>query len=560
MQASRIFPFLTCVPLTKVLVKSDIIVGITVVFFLVPQSMSYAELAGMPAYYGLYAGFVPVILSGLFGHLPQLGTGPVALTSLMTASVLLAIGGEMYTPNYIELAILLAFLVGIIRIIMGSCRLASLLHLIPHPVIISFANAGLLIICLSQIPKLFGIPVTRLDFVTFLTNSTNLISILSAVNKVSLLFGLSAIAGILLIKHFFPRAPAALIVLILSINISYGIDYHQVYGGAIVGYIPSGLPEFKIPGWNWSNPHSSSLFATVLTLIPGAIVLILVSSMEMLAISKAIRMKTHHPINLNHELIAQGISAIGGSCAQSYPTSVSFSRSSFNLEYGAKTGLCSIVTGIAMMSVLFLFTPTLYHLPRTTLAALIIVSVIRLMHLPVLFRAWKVKRQDGIIAGITFISTLLFVPHIIYGILAGITLSLFVYGYKRYNQGRYAQLNLTIKTDPSLPDSLFIHLEGQLLFTGIARIEKDVLAVMNRSKPITHIFFVMDKLDDIDASGEWGLLSLVEQLRIQRIKIAFIGLSQHINHCFNSTGLKRTIGSENIYSKLPNALKPLQKA
>jgi len=220
----KFFPFLGWFPISTVQIRADLLAGITVALVLVPQSMAYAQLAGMPAYYGLYASFLPVIVAAMWGSSRQLSTGPVAIVALLTASGLapLAASGS---ESYIALAILLAFLVGIIQLALGLLRLGAIVNLLSHPVIIGFTNAAAIIIALSQLNKMLGVPMQRSE--NFLADITGVLMQIGDTHFPTLIMGVSALALMILLKRFLPRWPNVLIAVALTTLVSWQIGFEQ---------------------------------------------------------------------------------------------------------------------------------------------------------------------------------------------------------------------------------------------------------------------------------------------------------------------------------------------
>ena len=220
----KFFPFLGWFPITTVQIRADLLAGITVALVLVPQSMAYAQLAGMPAYYGLYASFLPVIVAAMWGSSRQLSTGPVAIVALLTASALApmaATGSE----SFIALAILLAFLVGIIQLALGLLRMGAIVNLLSHPVIIGFTNAAAIIIALSQLNKMLGVPMQRSE--NFLADISSVLMQIGDTHIPTLIMGVSALALMILLKRFLPRWPNVLIAVVLTTLVSWQIGFER---------------------------------------------------------------------------------------------------------------------------------------------------------------------------------------------------------------------------------------------------------------------------------------------------------------------------------------------
>ena len=333
----RLFPFSNWIEELKdfQVLKADVIAGLTVALVLVPQSMAYAQLAGLPPYYGLYASFLPVALAALFGSSRQLATGPVAVVSLLTAAALEPIAGAN-PEGYIAYAIMLALLVGIFQLLLGILKMGVLVDFLSHPVVNGFTNAAAIIIGTSQLSKIFGVVVP-----TESHHYETIINVLSeAINSThspTFIMGISAILIIAIIRKFFPKYPAVLISVSITTFISWFINFESIYGGKIVGVIPEGLPNFQIPIIDLSQ---------IVHLGTVAIIISLIGFMEAISIAKAMATQTKQRLDPDQELVGQGIGNIVSSFFQGYAISGSFSRSAVNITAGAKTGFSSVITAI----------------------------------------------------------------------------------------------------------------------------------------------------------------------------------------------------------------------
>ncbi len=240
------------------------------------------------------------------------------------------------------------------------------------------------------------------------------------------MIGAGSIIVIILIKKFMPKVPAVLVAVVISILVSAFLGFETRLGGSVIGNVPKGLPKFN---FIISAYTVSEWIELIGNLLPGAFVITLISFMEVLSVSKAVSIQTKQPLDLNKELVGQGIAAIGGSFFSSYPVSGSFSRTAMNLISGAKTGLSSVFTGIIVMILLLFFTPLLYNLPMSVLAASIIVAVYKLIDFKPMVRCFQANKKQGIISFLTFFSTLAFAPDMHHGVLVGVGLTIAVYLY-----------------------------------------------------------------------------------------------------------------------------------
>lgn len=569
---NKYLPFLNWFPIDAATLKSDAIVGFTLALMLIPQSMAYAELAGLPSYYGLYASFVPVILAALWGHLPQIASGPTAMTAIVTASVLMpfaaGLQGEDYINKYTTMAIVLALCVGVVRLLMGAFKMVTLVNFISHPVIIGFTNGGALVICLSQVNRLLGIqgPAEKdIGFSGFINDLLFTAGNVGSLNTTTMIFGLGSVALLLGFKKLAPKLPGALIVVLLSIFISKLIGYEANYSSPVVGNIPDGLPEFGLPAWDFPGAEQQSFWGTFFKMIPAALMVTLIGFMEVLAISKAVSMKTKQPMDLNQDLTAQGVAAVGGFFCQAYPTSASFSRSALSLECKTKTGMSNIFAGMGVLVVLLFFTDYLYHLPKSTLSALIIMSVINLINFNPISLSWKANRNDGIGAVVTLVFTVLFAPQIVNGIIIGGILTFGMYMYRTVKP----QVHIYGHDEPDPDDKAEIvassssqniaimRIRCSLFFASMAYFEEKLLDTVAYNPNATHIIVVANGINRIDASGEWGLRQILDTFEQNKLTLVFAGLPKHSYETLENTGLTEKIGRENFYPTLPSAIESI---
>lgn len=220
----RLLPFLAWFPMTRQTIQADLLAGVTVALILVPQSMAYAQLAGLPVVYGLYAGFVPVIVASLWGSLRQLHTGPTAMLSLMSAAALIPYAA-MGSEQFIALSVMLALMVGVLRLVLGLLRLGLVVNFLSHPVVIGFTNAAALIIGLSQLNKLINVPMPRSDF--FLGDLWVVVQQLGSTHWPTLMFAVTAFAVIFGLQKLAPRWPGVLIAIVITTAVSYGINFER---------------------------------------------------------------------------------------------------------------------------------------------------------------------------------------------------------------------------------------------------------------------------------------------------------------------------------------------
>jgi SulP family sulfate permease len=548
----RIFPFLSWIgelrhPQT---LRADLIAGITVALVLVPQSMAYAQLAGLPVQYGLYAAFLPAIVAALFGSSRQLATGPVAVVSLMTAA---AIGPLVATnpEGYVVYAVLLALMVGLFQLSLGLLRLGILVDFLSHPVVIGFTNAGALIIATSQIGKLFGVSVPGFEH-HYQTVWYTIQAAMTSTHLPTLWMGVLAFAIMFGLKAYAPKMPAILLAVGATTLLAYVTGFQEA-GGRVVGEIPVGLPGFSLPSFDW---------AVMVDLMTAAVTIALIGFMEAMSIAKAMAARTRQRLDANQELVGQGLSNLVSGAFSGYPVSGSFSRSAVSINAGAVTGFASVVTGLVVAVTLIWLTPLLYHLPQATLAAVIIMAVINLIKVEPVIHAWKAKRTDGVVAVVTFALTLLWAPHLDQGILAGVGLSLILFLF-RSMRPRFAVLScfhdgtmrdIAVHQLPTSPKISVVRFDGPLYFANAGYFETKVLAVVADNPELEIIIVDAEGINELDATGEEVLHHMAERLRAQGIEILVARMKKQFMDTIRRTGLIRIIGEDHFFSRVSFAL------
>ena len=531
-------------------IRSDVIAGVTVAMVLVPQSMAYAQLAGLPAYYGLYASFLPPMVAAIFGSSRQLATGPVAVVSLLTAAALEPIAAAN-PEGFLAYAVLLAVLVGLFQLFLGLFRLGVLVDFLSHPVVIGFTNAGALIIATSQMGKLFGVTAVQADH--HYEKVWSMIE--AAVHNTHLpTFGMAvlAFAILILMKKYAPRLPGVLVAVVITTVIAWLSGYAEA-GGKIVGKIPEGLPAFTIPDFNWE---------AVKTLMVTAITISLIGFMEAISIAKAMAARTRQRLDANQELVGQGLSNIVSGMFSGYPVSGSFSRSAVNIDAGAITGMSSVVTGLVVGIALLFLTPLLYHLPQATLAAVIIMAVVNLVKIKPIIHAWHAEPHDGVVAVITFALTLFFAPHLEEGILIGVLLSLVLFLF-RSMRPRVAELSrfhdntmrdVSVHDLETSPKIALFRFDGDLFFANAGYFENQILQMVADKPELRFIILDAEGINAIDATGEEVLSNTIERLHAQNIELVVARMKKQFIDALRRTHLYEAMGENSFYSRVTYAL------
>ncbi len=462
-----------------------------------------------------------MLIYALLGTSNYLSVGPVAVTSiiLMTGISVLA---EPFSEDFINLLLITGLITGVIQVLLGIFRMGFLTNLISQPVISGFISAAAIIIIISQISNSLGIQIPRklsaieaIGYTFQHIKSTHLIT-----------FSITAFAitFLLVFRKINKKLPAALLLIMLFIGLSYFLDLKS-YGVTIIGTIPSGFPEFAIPNFN---------FETIKKLIPTATTLTLIGYIGSVGIGKSFEMKyRNYKVLPNRELIALGFAKIAGTFFQGNLVSGSYSRSAINEDAGAKTLLSSVVVAIIIVFSLLYLTPLLYYLPKAVLAAIILVSVLSLIKTKEAIQYFNIRLDDFLVMLVTFLVSLVFT--ISTGILVGTLLSFAIFQYKSANPhvaelvklpntNYYRNIN-RFPEGEQVNDYSILRFDDQLYFGNASYFKEVIFAHIDKKEPKPKFIILhANNIHNIDSSGIYALEDIQEELTKKEITILFSGL------------------------------------
>jgi SulP family sulfate permease len=553
MNIKKIIPILEWLPnYNKSLFKGDLVAGITVGIILIPQGIAYALIAGLPPIYGLYCALVPQIMYAIFGSSRQVAIGPVAMDSLIVATGVstLALAGS---ESYISIAILLALMVGVIQFIMGVFSLGFIVNFLSKPVITGFTSAVALIIGLNQFRNLLGVDFIQSDQIHIILEDIWLQ--ITFFNNHTTKIGLISIVIIIVFRKINKKIPNALIVVILGIIIMkyFGDNFVDV---SIVKEIPSGLPKFGIPDYDLD---------LIKQLLPIALTLVMVGYLETISIGKSLEAKQdQYRIRPNQELIALGLSNMLGSLFKAYPTTSSFSRSAINQESGAKTGMAALISVVMVIITLLFLTPLFYHLPKTVLAAIIIVAVFGLINVKEAAFLWKANNLDFWLMMATFLATLLL--GIEFGIIVGVGLSLIILIFRTSrpyvtelgkvpdsnfyrNKSRFEEVIVD-------NDILVFRFDAQLFYAN-ASFFRDNLDEMAEKKGTALKLIVLDaeSINRVDSTGVEMLKERIQFYQKRGVTFYFAGVKGPVRDLLFRGGLLTIININHFFMRANQAVK-----
>lgn len=545
----------------------DLMAGVIVAIMLVPQSMAYALLAGLPPQVGLYASILPLMIYGLLGSSRALAVGPVAIMSLITAA---GIGAVAQSPEeYIALALILALLVGITQVAMGIFRLGFLVNFLSHPVISGFTSAAALIIGFSQLKHLMGIDIPRTEQIheTILYALENI----RATNLTTLGLGVGGIAVLIYFKTFLGkqlkkwRVPNAaimpitkagpLVIVLIGTLLVWGFTLHDAANVRIVGAIPAGLPPLTLPTFDMARWQA---------LLPTMLTLSFVGFMESISVAKSLASKRRQKIDANQELVALGAANLGASFTGGYPVTGGFSRSVVNFTAGANTGLASIVTAVLIALTVLLLTPLFFFLPQAVLAAIIIVAVATLFDIKTLKHTWHYNKADAVALIITFIAVL--TQGIEIGILVGVaaTIVLFLWRSSRPHVavvGRLGEsetyLNVLRHEVQTWSEVVAVRVDESLYFANTKYLEDTLLGAVAERPDVKHLVLIGTAINYIDASALETLESLVQELRDAGVELHLAAIKGPVMDRLKAIGFVDKVGADHFYLSTHDAMKAL---
>lgn len=462
----------------------DVIAGISVALIAIPQSLAYAELAGLPAEVGLYASALPALLAAYFASSRHLQTGPVALTSLLTFGALSGLAVTS-TTRYVELAALLALLVGLMRVGLGLVKLGSVAYLLSEPVLTGFTTGAAVLIISSQLPKVLGVDAQE---GTVLIRAARTLSEPSTWNPSAIAFSLATAIVVLGGRRLHKLFPGVLVAVVAGVALSAALGY----SGSTVGQLSGGfIPlSFDLP-WQAAGQ-----------LVIPALAIALVGFAEPASIARAFAADEREPWDANREMVGQGVANLAAGISGSFPVGGSFSRSSLNRIAGGQSRWAGAITGGFVLLALP-FTPLLEALPRAVLGAIVITAVAKLVKVGELVHLCYQSPPQAVVAVGTLAATLATAPHVERGVLFGIGLALAVHLIRE----------LVITAESELQDNtLTVRPQGVLWFPTVPQIERVILDEVGAHPGVRYIAIDLGGVGRLDYTGAAALCRVVDGL------------------------------------------------
>ncbi len=510
--------------LTVPLARNEALAGLTVALVMIPQAVAYAGLAGMPLVTGLYTCLIPALLAVLFGSANRLSVGPAALTCVLIGASLTGMA-EAGSPEWVTLAVWLSLMSGAIQLVLGIAQFGWLINLVSAPVMTGFTQAASLLIMASQVPGLLGISSWNWDVTSWP----------AWLNGWPAWFGLSSLGVLLVLRHFKPRWPSIMLVMVAASGIAYATDYAS--HGPVVGLLPAGLPDFYWPAWPGLD--------TLNSLWVPAIVIALVSFLETASSARIECRQDGRRWDDSTELFSQGLAKLASAFSGSFATSTSFSRSALMLYAGARSGWAVVASVVCVLLALLLLMPVFQMVPRSVLSAVVIVAVLNLFQPRQFLKLWLIGRVEAMTSGVTFVVTLLTAPRIYWGVLTGVLLGLSHFLHTRLHP-RIIEVGLhpdgslrdrhLWKLPPLAPRLYALRMDAELDFAAASEFDRAITDHLAQHPEVQHVCLFAQPINRIDVTGVDTFGQLHRQLASSGITLHISGIKLPVESVLKRAG------------------------
>jgi len=541
----RFLTFRSWPPLSRELARGEVVAGLSVALVMVPQAVAYAGLAGMPLVTGLYTCLVPALLAVLFGSATRLSVGPAALTCVLIGASLNGLA-EPGSAEWVSLAVWLSLLSGGLQLLLGLGSYGWLINLVSNPVMTGFTQAAALLIMASQVPALLGVKAWSWNPQTWAAWLTNWPA----------LWGLSSLLLLLVLRRYKPRWPGVMLVMAAASAIGYLSDYQA--HGAVVGLLPSGLPAVYFPNWpGWDVLSQLWL---------PAMVIALVSFLETASSARIECQRDGKRWDDSTELFAQGLAKLASALSGSFPTSTSFSRSALMLYAGARSGWAVVFSvGFVLLALMFLM-PALQFVPKSVMAAAVIVAVMNLFQPRQFLKVWEIDRIEAMTAGVTFVITLLTAPRIFWGVLTGVLVGLSHFLHTRLHP-RIIEVGLhpdgslrdrhLLNLPPLAPHLFAVRMDAELDFAAASSFERNLSEHLSKHPDVKHICLFAHPINRIDVSGVETFMQMRKQLTSRNITLHISGIKLPVQNTLAKAGALLPVEGLRFYRTDAEAVKAL---
>lgn len=540
---ARFLPFLLWWPLVnRKSLNADLLAGLTGAVVVLPQGVAFATIAGMPPEYGLYTGIVPAIIAALFGSSWHLVSGPTTAASIVLFSSLSAFA-EPTTPQYVSLALTLAFMVGFIQLFMGALRMGTLVNFISHSVVIGFTAGAGILIAANQTKNFFGLEVPRGSHLHEIVYNT--FSHISETDLAVTSVAVVTLATGIIVRQYFKKVPYMIVAMLVGSVMAAVMNAFFEAGIPTVGALPANLPPLSSPDFS---------FSTLRDLAPVALAVTLFALTEAVSISRALAVRSGQQVNGNQEFIGQGLSNVIGSFFSCYVATGSFNRSGVNYEAGAKTPVAAIAAAVMLAGIVLVVAPYAAYLPKAAMAGILFLvgySLIDLHHIKLIL---KTSKAESTVLLATFFSTLFLELEL--AIIVGVMLSLMMYLSRTSRPAirtwvpdpSHPSRKFSTKAGlPECPQVKILRIDGSLFFGAVNWMQESLRNFEKANPACKHVAIDASGINFIDVAGAEALAQEAKRYRDVGGRLYLMHVKEGVCAPLRKGGYIQEIGDDNVF-------------
>ncbi len=551
-----LMPFLRWTPMvSRQTLMADLMAGLTGAVVVLPQGVAFATIAGMPPEYGLYAGIVPAIVAALFGSSWHLVSGPTTAASLVLFSSL-STHAEPGSAHYVQLALTVAFMVGLLEITMGLLKLGTIVNFISHSVVIGFTAGAGVLIAVNQLKNFFGLKIPRGAHVheVLLYFAENLAEIswpAVIVGSVTLFTGI-------LVRTIMPRIPYMIVAILMGSLAGVALSRWAGVTVATVGALPTNLPPLSAPSF---DPEMWRVLA------PTAVAMTMFALTEALSIARALAVRSGQLIDANQEFFGQGLSNIAGSFFSGYVATGSFNRSGLNFDAGARTPLAAVISGALLLALVVLVGPWAAYMPLAAMAGVLMLVAWGLIDRHHIHQIVRTSKAETAVMLVVFVSSL--VLELEFAIFLGVMLSLLLYLNRTANPKILARVPdplssgrkfTTADADhPECPQLRIVRVDGSLFFGAVSSFQETLRGYESEEPFRPHLAVVMSGVNFVDIAGAEALVQMARRRRAMGGGFYLIRPKDQVRATLERGGYFDEIGRANVFMSKTDALRSLYR-
>ncbi|MBF0379751.1 MAG: SulP family inorganic anion transporter [Magnetococcales bacterium] len=532
-------------------VSKDFLAGLTGAVVVLPQGVAFSAIAGLPPQYGLYTAMVPPIVAALFGSSFHLISGPTTAISIVVFSTLAPLVAPG-SPEFVAMAITLAFLVGFFQLAMGLARMGGVINFVSHSVVVGFTCGAAILIATSQLKHLFGLELPR--GAAFLHTWITLFKSFMDINPYVLTVGLITLLSSIIIRRFWPFLPNMLLGMVAGSLLAawFGVEEHNI---ALVGEIPAGLPPISMPDLS---------FYMIRELSSGALAIALLGLVEAVSIARSVSLQSGQRIKGSREFVGQGLANITGSFFSAYPSSGSFTRTGVNYKAGAQTPLAAVFAAFFLVVIILLVAPYAAYLPMAAMAGVILQVAYNLIDVKHIRKIIKSTTPGTAVMTVTFLSTLFL--ELEFAIYVGVMLSLSLY-LNRTSQPKVVSIVpdpnspwrrfVTDKSLQECPQLKIVRIDGSLYFGSVGHVETLLRKIREKEPERKNLLIVGSGVNFIDLAGAEMLRHESDQRRKLGGNLFLFDIKDQVCQMFQRSGIIDRIGQDHVFQSKRFAVKTI---